>query len=204
MAQALRWWVWQSSCLRRARHNIGCNSRPGGRPPDAPDGPSFSFALCTKGIFVAILELKIPPVVQVLVIAGLMGSLAVTLPSLGFTFSAAPLVALVLALAGIAFALTGVWEFRAAGTTVDPRVPDQSVSLVVRGVYQISRNPMYFGFLLMLIGWGFFLCNIASLMLLPVFIIYMNRFQIVPEERHMREKFGEAYHQYEKAVRRWI
>lgn len=152
----------------------------------------------------AILELKIPPVVQVLVIAGLMGSLAVTLPSLGFTFSAAPLVALVLALAGIAFALTGVWEFRAAGTTVDPRVPDQSVSLVVRGVYQISRNPMYFGFLLMLIGWGFFLCNIASLMLLPVFIIYMNRFQIVPEERHMREKFGEAYHQYEKAVRRWI
>ena len=150
------------------------------------------------------LELKIPPVVQVLVAAGLMWTLAVAVPSLGFTLSASPLVALVFAAIGLAFALLGVWEFRSAGTTVDPRVPDQSVSLVVRGVYRISRNPMYVGFLFVLIAWGIFLSNLASLVLLPAFVVYMNRFQILPEERHMREKFGKAYCQYEAEVRRWV
>ncbi|PSF07579.1 isoprenylcysteine carboxylmethyltransferase family protein [Marinobacter fuscus] len=150
------------------------------------------------------LELKIPPVILVLVTASLMWTLAVAVPSLGFTLLASLLAALVFAAIGVAFALLGVLEFRSAGTTVDPRVPDQSVSLVVRGVYRISRNPMYVGFLLVLIAWGIFLSNLASLALLPVFVVYMNRFQIVPEERHMREKFGEAYRQYEAEVRRWV
>jgi protein-S-isoprenylcysteine O-methyltransferase Ste14 len=160
--------------------------------------------LGAKGIIVKTLELKIPPVILVLVTAGLMWALEVAVPSLGFTLSASPFIALALAAMGAAFALLGVLAFRAAGTTVDPRVPDQSVSLVVRGVYRISRNPMYVGFLFVLIAWGIFLGNLASLVLLPVFVIYMNRFQIVPEERHMREKFGEAYRQYEAEVRRWV
>lgn len=142
--------------------------------------------------------------VQAPVIAGLMWSLTVTLPTLGFEFAGSTLVALVSASTGIAFALAGVLEFRSPGTTVDPRVPAQTASLVVRGVYRISRNPMYFGFLLMLVGWGILLCNVASLVLIPVFVACMNRFQIDPEERHMREKFGEAYRRYEETVRRWI
>jgi len=161
-------------------------------------------ALGAQGIIVQTLELKIPPVILVLVTASLMWTLAVAVPSLGFTLLASLLAALVFAAIGVAFALLGVLEFRSAGTTVDPRVPDQSVSLVVRGVYRISRNPMYVGFLLVLIAWGIFLSNLASLALLPVFVVYMNRFQIVPEERHMREKFGEAYRQYEAEVRRWV
>jgi len=128
------------------------------------------------------LELKTPPVVQVVIIAVLMWTLAVLLPSLSITFPASSLVALFLASTGVAFALLGVLEFRSAGTTVDPRVPDQSVSLVTGGVYRISRNPMYVGFLLMLIGWCVFLGNIASFLLLPVFVMYMNGFQIAPEE----------------------
>jgi len=150
------------------------------------------------------LELKIPPVVQVLVVAGLMWALAATVPGPGFTFPWSSLLALVVAAIGFTFALLGVLEFRSAGTTVDPRVPDQSASLVVRGVYRISRNPMYFGFLLVLIAWGVFLGNLASLLPLPAFVVYMNRFQIIPEERHMREKFGEAYRHYEAKVRRWV
>lgn len=148
------------------------------------------------------LELKIPPVLQVIILAGLMWALASLLPGLGFAFPASLFLGLVTA--GVVFAVLGVLAFRSAGTTVDPRVPEQSASLVVSGVYRISRNPMYVGFLLILTGWGAFLGNIASLLLLPVFVLYMNRFQIVPEERYMREKFGDSYRQYERAVRRWL
>lgn len=150
------------------------------------------------------LELKIPPIVQVFIVAGLMWALEGLLPGLGFVFPASLVVALGLATAGVVVALLGVLEFRSAGTTVDPRIPEQSASLVVGGVYRISRNPMYVGFLLVLTGWAVFLGNIASLLLLPAFVLYMNRFQIAPEERFMREKFGEAYRQYEAAVRRWL
>ncbi|MFQ3186036.1 MAG: protein-S-isoprenylcysteine O-methyltransferase Ste14 [Marinomonas primoryensis] len=161
-------------------------------------------ALDFKGIIMQTLELKIPPVVQVLVTASLMWTLAVAVPSFGFTLSVSSLVAIVFAAIGVAFALRGVLEFRSAGTTVDPRVPDQFVSLVICGVYRISRNPMYAGFLLVLIAWGMFLSNLASFVLLPAFVIYMNRFQIAPEELHMREKFGEAYREYEAEVRKWF
>ena len=150
------------------------------------------------------LELKIPPVLQVIILAGLMWALASLLPGLGFAFPGSLFLALGLVTAGVVFAVLGVLAFRSVGTTVDPRVPEQSASLVVSGVYRISRNPMYVGFLLILAGWGAFLGNIASLLLLPVFVLYMNRFQIVPEERYMREKFADSYRQYERAVRRWL
>ena len=160
--------------------------------------------LGTKGISVDRLELKVPPVIQMAISAGIMLIFAVLLPALSIAFFASSLVALVLASIGVAFALLGVLEFRSAGTTVDPRIPDQSSSLVTNGVYRISRNPMYVGFLLMLVGWGVFLCNIVSFLLLPFFVMYMNRFQITLEERYMLEKFGHEYRQYAAAVRRWV
>ena len=150
------------------------------------------------------LELKIPPVVQVLVTGALMWALAMVVPGLGFAFAFSGPLAAGLGAMGVAFALLGVWEFRSAGTTVDPRSPDQAASLVVGGVYRFSRNPMYVGFLLVLGAWGISLGNLASLVLLPVFVVYMNRFQIIQEERYMREKFGDAYRRYESEVRRWI
>ncbi|WP_153039260.1 isoprenylcysteine carboxylmethyltransferase family protein [Microbulbifer sp. Q7] len=150
------------------------------------------------------LELKIPPIVQVLFFAGFMWVLAGLLPILSITFAASSLAAIVFASAGLIFILLGVLAFRSAGTTVDPRVPDQSTCLVTSGVYRISRNPMYAGFLLMLVGWAVFLSNIASILLLPLFVMYMNPFQITPEEQCMREKFGGEYREYESAVLRWI
>lgn len=150
------------------------------------------------------LELKIPPVLQTVISAGLMWALAGVLSPLSIMFSKSSLLAVILASAGVVFALLGVWEFRSAGTTVDPRVPDQSASLVTNGVYRISRNPMYVGFLLILIGWGAYLGNIASFLLLPCFVMYMSRFQIAAEERYMRERFGDVYREYEVAVRRWV
>lgn len=158
----------------------------------------------TGGTTMQSLELKIPPVVQVLVIAGLMYALAASVPGLGFTLPGSAYVALALAATGAGVGLLGVREFRSADTTVDPRKPDQSASLVVQGVYRISRNPMYLGLLLALLALAVFISNFASFVLLPAFVLYMNRFQIAPEERHMREKFGDAYRQYQTRVRRWI
>ncbi len=150
------------------------------------------------------LELKIPPVALVIVVAFSMWAVSIGLPDLRFDFPWATPIAVGIALVGILVAMLGVMEFRSAGTTVDPRVPDQAVSLVVRGIYRFSRNPMYVGFLLVLCAWGLFLGNWAGLVFLPFFVVYMNRFQIAPEERQMREKFGEAYIQYTAQVRRWI
>ena len=123
-------------------------------------------------------ELKFPPVVQVIVAANLMWVLALALPSLSFRFP--------------------------VQTTVDPRVPDQSASLVTGGVYRLSRNPMYLGFFLVLSAWALGLGNVASFLILPLFVVCMNRLQIAPEERQLRELFGEAYREYTSNVRRWI
>lgn len=153
------------------------------------------------------LELKVPPLALVLITAALMWVLSVILPALSIGLSASwpiTFIALAVALIGAVFCVLGVWEFRKMGTTVDPRVPEQLASLVVRGVYRVSRNPMYVGFLFFLIAWGVFLNNFISLVLLLAFVMYMNRFQIAPEERQLRKTFGDAYRQYENGVRRWL
>jgi len=150
------------------------------------------------------LELRIPPVALVLLTAAVMAALAATVPGFGLPLPAGTQFAVLLAVVGGLVAILGIWEFRTAGTTVDPRVPEQSASLVVRGVYRFSRNPMYLGFLLVLCAWGVFLGNVLALAMLPVFVVYMNRFQIEPEERHMREKFAQSYAAYVATVRRWI
>ena len=114
-----------------------------------------------------------------------------------------PLILAVLAL-GVGISALGVMAFRSANTTVDPRTPHQSSSLVQNGVYRYTRNPMYLGFLLILVAWGFYLGSVFAGLLLPVFVLYMNRFQIKPEECHMRVLFGEAYSRYRSEVRRWL
>jgi protein-S-isoprenylcysteine O-methyltransferase Ste14 len=68
----------------------------------------------------------------------------------------------------------------------------------------MSRNPMYVGLLLLLAGWALHLSHPLALLGLPAFVAYMNRFQIAPEERALRAKFGPAYEDYARAVRRWL
>ncbi|MDX1537293.1 isoprenylcysteine carboxylmethyltransferase family protein [Arsukibacterium sp.] len=150
------------------------------------------------------LELRIPPVVLVALFAAAMWLLAQWLPPLALPALWGQVVAIVLAGAGIAVAFAGVLAFRRADTTVDPRVPQQTSSLVIKGIYRYSRNPMYLGFLLLLTALAFYLTNVAALAMLPLFVLYMNRLQIVPEERYLQEKFGAEYQVYSKQVRRWF
>jgi protein-S-isoprenylcysteine O-methyltransferase Ste14 len=63
---------------------------------------------------------------------------------------------------------------------------------------------MYFGILLMLLAWAVFLANPVSLILIVAFVAYMNRFQIIPEERALEVLFQEEFKAYKTKVRRWI
>ena len=150
------------------------------------------------------LELKIPPVVLVVLFSLAMWLVALWLPPLALPALWGQVLAGVLAVAGIAVALAGVLAFRRADTTVDPRVPEQTSSLVIKGIYRYSRNPMYLGFLLLLTALACYLMNMAALAMLPLFVLYMNRLQIIPEERYLLEKFGAEYQAYTKQVRRWF
>ena len=94
--------------------------------------------------------------------------------------------------------------FRRARTTVNPLSPEKASALVVSGLYRWTRNPMYLAMLLLLIGWAGLIANWAALAILPLFVIYLNRFQIEPEERALRARFGEEFDNYCRKVRRWL
>ncbi|MCU1274343.1 MAG: conserved rane protein of unknown function [Bryobacterales bacterium] len=150
------------------------------------------------------LELKIPPAAVVLFTALLMWLVAWFLPVGAVVVPSRMLFAMTLAIAGGATSVLGVVAFRRASTTVNPTKPESTSSLVRSGVYTLTRNPMYLGFLLILSGWAIFLTNALVFLLLPVFIFYMNRFQIQPEERALTARFGQEFVAYTARVRRWI
>lgn len=151
-----------------------------------------------------VLELKIPPVVLVVLFALVMCVLAQVLLPLAVPAVWRWIFAGIFIGAGAVVALLGVLAFRRANTTVDPRVPQQSSSLVACGIYRYSRNPMYLGFLLWLIGLACYLLSIVAFAVLPLFVWYMNQFQIKPEERFLQQKFGVEYQIYRSNVRRWL
>jgi protein-S-isoprenylcysteine O-methyltransferase Ste14 len=150
------------------------------------------------------LELKVPPVVVVLVTALAMWLVAWLLPSGAVVLPARILFAVTLAILGAATSALGVVAFLRARTTVNPTKPEATSSLVSSGVYMLTRNPMYLGFLLILSGWAIFLANLAVFPLLPIFVFYMNRFQIQPEEKALTTLFGQGFVRYTYSVRRWI
>lgn len=150
------------------------------------------------------LELRIPPLLLVCIWAFLMWIVSGPTQVMSFAFTYKFVVASALFLSGIFVAVSGVVTFRRAGTTVNPTTPDKSCSLVTHGIYRLTRNPMYLGFLLILAGWGFYLSNPISLACLPGFVIYMNRYQIIPEERVLRSTFEHEFESYCERTRRWI
>jgi protein-S-isoprenylcysteine O-methyltransferase Ste14 len=107
-------------------------------------------------------------------------------------------------LVGVLIALLGVYEFKRFGTTVNPINPEGTVTIVNTGIFRLTRNPMYVGFAFMLFSAAIFTANYVSLVFLLIYVLYMNRFQIQPEERMLAEKFGETYSAYLQQVRRWV
>jgi protein-S-isoprenylcysteine O-methyltransferase Ste14 len=150
------------------------------------------------------LELRIPPVAVVLVTALVMWLLARASPGAPLDRTARVVATVSLLLAGAALALAGVREFRSARTTVNPLQPAQAASMVTSGVYRYSRNPMYLGMLCLIAAWAAWLGKPVALLGLPAFVLYMNRFQIEPEERALAARFGTQFSDYAGRVRRWL
>jgi protein-S-isoprenylcysteine O-methyltransferase Ste14 len=150
------------------------------------------------------LELKIPPPAVAVLVAGAMWGISLVAPSLDVpAFIRIPAV-VTIALAGVGFSLAGAISFRRTGTTVNPIKPETASSLVCSGIYKITRNPMYVGLLLVLVAWAIFLSNAWALLGPLAFVLYMNRFQIAPEERVLSALFGTDYTAYKSRVRRWL
>ena len=154
------------------------------------------------------LELKVPPPVVALCLALLMWLIAS--PALPFTapfelpFGLRASLAVALALIGQGISIAGMVSFRRARTTINPLKPDTASALVRSGIFRFTRNPMYLGLLLTLVGWAVWLWSPAALLFLPVFVLYIDRFQIGPEERALARLFGAEFASYRTRVRKWL
>jgi protein-S-isoprenylcysteine O-methyltransferase Ste14 len=94
--------------------------------------------------------------------------------------------------------------FRRANTTINPVKIEAASSIVTNGIYRYTRNPMYVGLTLLLAGWAIHIAVPFVLLGPLVFILYITRFQIIPEERVLTSKFGGEYRKYQERVRRWL
>ena len=103
---------------------------------------------------------------------------------------------------GVLIVLISAGLFRFRKTTINPF--GEPVVMVQDGFYRFSRNPMYLGMLLVLIGVGLWLGNVLALLLAPAFVAIMTRGHIVREEQLLEDRFGGVYRAYRSRVRRWI
>ena len=150
------------------------------------------------------LENRIPPPIVASLFGLLMWLAACYVPGFDLTYSVRVLVALLVLAIGVFFSVAGVLSFRQAQTTVNPLKPETASALVRSGIYQYSRNPMYVGFALFLLARACYLASPFALLGVLGFVLYMNRFQISPEERALTTLFGNEFQAYQAQVRRWL
>lgn len=150
------------------------------------------------------LELKIPPPLVALLCVAAMWYVSRITPALGLPREVRWFLTGVFILVGVSFDLRGLLVFLKAKTSINPMKPNQASSLVVTGVYRRTRNPMYVGLACMLVAVAIFLDAPLALIGVVAFVGYITRFQILPEERVLGQKFGEAYRDYCERVPRWL
>lgn len=150
------------------------------------------------------LELRVPPVAVFLLVVLLMYWLKGLTPTFMITVPFVEFVVATLTLLSGFIGIAGVYEFRKAKTTVNPVKPESASSVVNTGVFAYTRNPMYVALLLLIIALGLWWQHLSVIPCGALFISYMNRYQIKPEEHVLERLFGEDYLKYKNRVRRWI
>lgn len=145
---------------------------------------------------------RLPPLLLALVLAITMLVLDRALPLFRVLHPPVAYLGVVPVALGVLIVLISAGVFRFRKTTINPF--GEPAVMVQDGFYRFSRNPMYVGMLLVLIGVGLWLGNILALLLAPVFVTIMARWHIVREEQVLEARFGELYRAYRARVRRWI
>ncbi len=107
-------------------------------------------------------------------------------------------------LLGIITLITAVLSFKRQSTTINPLQPEKASSLVISGIFQYSRNPMYLGMLLILISMTIKFNFIGGILINFAFITFITKFQIIPEETVLKRLFGDKFTCYKKKIRRWV
>ena len=148
------------------------------------------------------LKTKIPPPIIALlfIIVTYLSSLVIV----PFKFGNQSLLAYLIFVMGLVFVLSAMRQFKQKNTIINPMTPKQTTTLVVDGIYNYSRNPMYLGLLLVLTSSGIFFGAWLSLLIVPLFWLLISTLQIIPEGEAMLELFGENFVKYKRKVRRWI
>jgi protein-S-isoprenylcysteine O-methyltransferase Ste14 len=110
---------------------------------------------------------------------------------------------LVMAISAIA-PTAALVEFRRRNTTVNPHRPESATALVTSGVYRWTRNPMYLGLAILLLGWAVKLGTLSALLGPWLFVVLIQYVQIRPEEQALRTRFEKDYDDYCTRVNRWL
>ena len=144
------------------------------------------------------------PVMLVFILALLMYVVDATGAGVSIAFAYQGVISVTVFLFGLGIIALGGYTFRKANTTLNPRNPEKTTRLVTAGLYRYSRNPMYIGFLLWLLAGVIYFGNAFNLVLLPIFVVLVNRLFIRPEEAALAKLFGDKFVRYREKVRRWF
>ena len=105
---------------------------------------------------------------------------------------------------GCAIGAASVLQFLLAKTTLNPFQLETASQLVTGGIYRLSRNPMYLSLVFILLAWMVYLGSFSALLGVVLFIWYITKFQIKPEEEGLKHLFGDAFTAYCQRTRRWL
>jgi len=150
------------------------------------------------------LETRIPPPVVMLLLGVFAWAASSQLPALSFHLPFSSLLAVALVVVGVALNLLPKLAFGRARTTINPLKPQTTTHLVTSGIFRYTRNPMYLGQSVIVLAWAVYLHNVVALLAVPAFMLYITRFQILPEERHLGALFGDGFEAFRRRTRRWV
>lgn len=105
---------------------------------------------------------------------------------------------------GFSILILAVSLFKKQNTTINPIKIENASSLITSGVFEYSRNPMYLGMVMILLGIALMFNFIGGILFTLLFAIYITKYQIRPEEEVMERLFGEDFLKYKNSVRVWL
>ena len=147
------------------------------------------------------METKIPPPIVTLIFIFLIAFSNRLVEPFSFEYQM-PLGVLII-IGGLSVLISAARVFKQLETTINPMQPSQASKLAIIGPFKYTRNPMYLGMSIMLMGFGLIFGAKLTICLVALFVLYITFFQIIPEERAMQEKFTD-WEDYCSKVRRWL